>query len=307
MAPIVEIQGLRKKFGSAPALDGLDLSLEHGQVLGFLGPNGAGKSTTIRILLGLLRADSGVVRLFGADPWASAVVLHRRLAYVPGDVSLWPNLTGGQAIDLLLHFHGTGNPRLRDQLVERFELDPGKKARAYSKGNRQKVALIAALASEAPLLIFDEPTSGLDPLMEQVFQECVGEAKARGTSVLLSSHILAEVEKLADAITIIRAGKAVVSGTLGELRNLTSTVVTATTRRPATELAGLPGLRDLEQDGLSVRFRVDSGKVNEALSALASANVVQIACAPPSLEELFLDQYRTGRRSAAEPASPVRA
>src|SRR5918998_1668683 len=244
-APPIEIRDLHKSFGTVKALDGLDLTVRPGEVAGFLGPNGSGKSTTIRVLLGLLRADSGSVRLLGGDPWQDAVALHRRLTYVPGDVSLWPNLTGGEAIDLLTRLRGGTDKRRRAELLERFELDPTKKARTYSKGNRQKVALVAALASDVELLVLDEPTSGLAPLMEAVFTECIAEAKAAGRSVLLSSHILAEVEKLCDTVTIIRNGQAVQSGTLAELRHLTRTTVTATVDGAPEALSALPGIHDL--------------------------------------------------------------
>ena len=240
--PAVEVHDLRKAFGHVQALDGLDLTVRTGEVAGFLGPNGAGKSTTIRVLLGLLRADSGTTRLLGGDPWRDAVDLHRRLAYVPGDVSLWPNLTGGEAIDLLTRLRGRVDPRRKALLLERFELDPSKKARTYSKGNRQKVALVAAFASDVELLVLDEPTSGLDPLMESVFTQCVREVTAEGRSVLLSSHILAEVEKLCDTVTIIRAGRTVQSGTLAELRHLTRSSVTAVTRPYPSALAAVDGV-----------------------------------------------------------------
>ena len=221
MSNPIEISGLVKTFGQFRALDGLDLHVTAGEVHGFLGPNGAGKSTTIRVLLGLLRKDEGEVRLLGGDPWRDTADLHRSLAYVPGDVSLWPNLSGGEIIDLLLRMRGvTVDPNRTQQLLERFQLDPTKRGRAYSKGNRQKVALVAAFAAPAELLLLDEPTSGLDPLMEQVFNECLAEHKADGTAVLLSSHILSEVERLADRVTIIRAGRAVETGTLAELRHL---------------------------------------------------------------------------------------
>src|SRR5438067_9130761 len=254
----IEIAGLRKDFGRTRALDGLDLCVERGEVHGFLGPNGSGKSTTIRVLLGLLRADGGAVRLLGGDPWDDAVALHRRLAYVPGDVGLWPTLTGGEAIDLLGRLRGGLDPARRDELLQRFELDPTRKVRTYSRGNRQKVALVAALAADAELFVLDEPTSGLDPLMEAVFTQCVGELRAAGRSVLLSSHILAEVEKLCDRVTIIRAGRTVERGTLDELRHLTRSTVTAVTRADPAPLAGVTGVHDLAVDGHRVRFAVDA-------------------------------------------------
>jgi ABC-2 type transport system ATP-binding protein len=236
MSAAISAVGLRKTFGSTVALDGLDLEVGTGEVHGFLGPNGSGKSTTIRILLGMLRADSGDVRLLGGDPWAESAVLHRRLAYVPGEVSLWPNLTGGEVIDLLGRLRGGLDPRRRADLLDRFELDPGKRTRSYSKGNRQKVALVAALAAHVELLVLDEPTSGLDPLMEAVFQECIREAAAEGSTVLLSSHILAEVESLCERVSIIRAGRTVQAGTLADLRHLTRTTVVAETELPADRM-----------------------------------------------------------------------
>ncbi|MCY9785477.1 ABC transporter ATP-binding protein [Nocardiopsis sp. EMB25] len=290
-SPAIDVRGLQKSFGSLKALDGLDLTVQPGQVAGFLGPNGAGKSTTIRVLLGLLRADGGTARLLGGDPWRDAVDLHRRLAYVPGDVALWPNLTGGQAIDLLGRLHGSVDPVRRRDLLGRFELDPSKKARTYSKGNRQKVALVAALASDAELLILDEPTSGLDPLMESVFTDCVREVSAQGRSVLLSSHILAEVEKLCDTVTIIRKGRTVESGTLDEMRHLTRSTVRATTDGDASALAGLPGVHDLSVDGGSVTFDVDNDRMDQTLRALTELGVRSLVSNPPSLEELFMRHY----------------
>jgi ABC-2 type transport system ATP-binding protein len=297
----IEIRGLVKSFGTVRALDGLDLSVEHGEVHGFLGPNGSGKSTTIRVLLGLLRASAGEVRLLGGDPWADAADLHRRLAYVPGDVTLWPNLTGGEVIDLLGRLRGGVDERRRADLVERFELDPSKKGRTYSKGNRQKVALVAALASDVELLLLDEPTSGLDPLMEAVFQQCVEEFRAAGGTVLLSSHILAEVERLCDRVSIIRAGRCVESGTLGELRHLTRTTVRAETAHPVDRLAGLTGVHDLAAEGHRVAFEVDTAALPEALAALQDAGLVSLTATPPTLEELFLRHYGDDVGLAGEP------
>ncbi|QJW35686.1 ABC transporter ATP-binding protein [Cellulosimicrobium protaetiae] len=293
--PAVEIHDLRKAFGHVQALDGLDLTVRAGEVAGFLGPNGAGKSTTIRVLLGLLRPDSGSARLLGGDPWRDAVDLHRRLAYVPGDVNLWPNLTGGEAIDLLTRLRGSVDPQRKKLLLDRFELDPSKKARTYSKGNRQKVALVAAFASDVELLVLDEPTSGLDPLMESVFTQCVREVTAEGRSVLLSSHILAEVEKLCDTVTIIRAGRTVQSGTLAELRHLTRSSVTAVTERDPSALGTLDGVHDLVvepgADGARARFDVDNDHVEVVLRALTDLGLRSVAVNPPSLEELFLRHY----------------
>ena len=287
----VEISGLTKRFGDVRALDGLDLTVAAGSVAGFLGPNGAGKSTTLRVLLGLLRADGGSVRLLGEDPWTDAVALHRRLAYVPGDVTLWPNLTGGEAIDLLVRLRGPVDRRRRDDLLQRFELDPTKKARTYSKGNRQKVALVAALAADVELLVLDEPTSGLDPLMEEVFTECIAEAKAAGRSVLLSSHILAEVEKVCDTVTIIRNGRTVESGTLAQLRHLTRNTVTAVTRTDPAALAHLVGVHDLTVNGHRATFLVDNEHLEPVTRELAALGLQSLVCAPPSLEQLFLQHY----------------
>jgi ABC-2 type transport system ATP-binding protein len=289
--PAVDVHGLTKTFGTVTALDGLDLTVPVGQVVGFLGPNGAGKSTTIRVLLGLLRADAGSVRVLGGDPWNEAVTLHRRLAYVPGDVSLWPTLTGGEAIDLLGRLRGGIDPQRRSELLERFELDPTKKARTYSKGNRQKVALVAALAADVELLVLDEPTSGLDPLMEAVFTECIHEARDAGRSVLLSSHILAEVEKLCDRVTIIRNGRTVEAGTLDELRHLTRSSVTAATERDPSALARLPGVHGLTVHDDRVTFLVDNDSLDTVVRELAALGVRSLVSAPPSLEELFLRHY----------------
>jgi ABC-2 type transport system ATP-binding protein len=293
MENIIEVAGLRKSFGRTVALDGLDLAVRSGEVHGFLGPNGAGKSTTLRVLLGLLRADGGEVRLLGGDPWREAVALHRRLAYVPGDVTLWPSLSGGETIDLLGRLRGGLDPARREELLSRFELDPKKKGRAYSKGNRQKVALIAAFASDAELLLLDEPTSGLDPLMEEVFRQCVAEERARGRSVLLSSHILAEVEALCDRVTIIRRGKTAESGTLAELRHLTRTSVTAdlTTAPPSGVLEALPGVTALEIHDRHVRCEVDTDHLSALIAALSSCGVASLTSRPPTLEELFLRHY----------------
>ncbi|MDT5012084.1 MAG: polyether ionophore transport system ATP-binding protein [Mycobacterium sp.] len=290
--PAVEIQGLHKSFGRTKALDGLDLAVDHGSICGFLGPNGAGKSTTIRVLLGLLRAQSGTVRLLGGDPWRDAVSLHRRLAYVPGDVALWPNLTGGQAIDFLSGLRGGNNRKRRDQLIERFELDPHKKARTYSKGNRQKVAIVAAFSSDVELYILDEPTSGLDPLMEKAFQQCVREVAERGAAVLLSSHILAEVEQLCDTVTIIRAGRSVRTGRLEELRHLMRTTVKVRTREGTEQLRDAPFVQDFaEQDG-TASFSVESTDLDSAMNQLTKLGIAELSVFPASLEDLFLREYQ---------------
>ena len=288
---VIEINGLVKTFGATRALDGLDLTVHRGEVHGFLGPNGAGKSTTIRVLLGLLRADAGTVRLFDGDPWRDAAALHRRLAYVPGDVNLWPGLSGGEVIDLLGRLRGGLNESRRAELIERFELDPTKKGRTYSKGNRQKVALVAALASDVDLLVLDEPTSGLDPLMESVFQSCVDQFKEAGGSVLLSSHILAEVERLGDRVSIIRSGRVVESGTLAELRHLTRTSLRGELERPATGLDQLAGVHDLSVEGSRFAFQVDSDRLGDALTVLGSFGIRTLTSSPPTLEELFLRHY----------------
>jgi ABC-2 type transport system ATP-binding protein len=298
MTPAIVTSGLVKTFGSTRALDGLDLTVRTGEVHGFLGPNGAGKSTTIRVLLGILRADSGSVTLLGGDPWADAVALHRRLAYVPGDVELWPGLTGGEAIDLLGELRGGLDRRRRDELIERFDLDPSKKGRTYSKGNRQKVAIVAALASDAELLLLDEPTAGLDPLMEVVFQDVIGELKAAGRTVLLSSHILAQVEKLADRVSIIRLGRVVQSGTLAEMRHLTRTTIEADTARPVTGLDALPGVHGVVADGVRARFSVDGAHLDGAIKHLSGFGVRALTSHPPTLEELMLRHY--GDELAAE-------
>ncbi|MCK6064908.1 MULTISPECIES: ABC transporter ATP-binding protein [Microbacterium] len=296
----IEVIDLRKSFGSVAALDGLNLTVRPGEIAGFLGPNGAGKSTTIRALLGLQRTDSGIARLFGGDAWRDAVALHRRLAYVPGDVSLWPNLTGGEAIDYLTRLHrqsydsATRQSR-KAELLDRFDLDPTKKARTYSKGNRQKVALVAAFLTDPELYIFDEPTSGLDPLMEAIFTEQVQQAKAAGKSVLLSSHILSEVEKLCDTVTIIRNGRTVESGSITELRHLSRTAVTAVVAQDPTTLRSITGIHDLTisagEDGTRVGFAVDAAAMGHVLVALTQLGVHALAAAPPSLEGLFLRHY----------------
>jgi ABC-2 type transport system ATP-binding protein len=299
-ATAISISGLVKTFGPTRALDGLDLEVRTGEVHGFLGPNGAGKTTTLRILLGLLRADTGHSELLGGDPWRDAVALHRRLAYVPGDVTLWPSLSGGEVIDLLGRLRGGLDPKRRVELLERFDLDPHKKARTYSKGNRQKVALVAALAADVELLLLDEPTAGLDPLMEAAFRELVADERHRGRTVLLSSHILAEVEALADRVSIIRGGRIVESGTLAELRHLTRTAVTAELAAPPDGLGGLPGVHDLEVDGTRVRLQVDTGHLDQVLRQLSAVGVRGLVSQPPTLEELFLRHYQ------AEPAGVAR-
>jgi ABC-2 type transport system ATP-binding protein len=293
MTKAITVSGLHKSFGRTHALAGLDLDVEAGEVHGFLGPNGAGKSTTIRVLLGLLRADAGATRVLGRDPWADAVEVHRRIAYVPGDVTLWRNLSGGEVIDLFGRLRGGSlDTRRRAELIERFELDPTKKGRTYSKGNRQKVALVAAFASDVDLLILDEPTSGLDPLMEEVFQRCVREERDRGRTVLLSSHILSEVEELCDRVSIIRKGVTVESGSLADLRHLTRTSVTAELAGPPNGLTHLPGVHDLDIQGNRVRLQVDTDKLDAVLRSLSESGVRSLTSTPPTLEELFLRHYQ---------------
>ena len=290
----IEIRGLTKNFGAVRALDGLDLEVSEGEVHGFLGPNGAGKSTTIRVLLGLARADSGTARLLGGDPWTDAVALHRQIAYVPGDVTLWPQLTGGETIDLLARMRGGIDERRRTELVERFGLDPSKKARTYSKGNRQKVSLVSAFASNARLLLLDEPSSGLDPLMENVFQQCVAEARERGATVLLSSHILAETEALCQRVTIIRAGRTVESGTLESMRHLSRTSIKAEMIGDPGDIGRIPGVEDVTIDGHSLSAQVDGASLGEVVKILGNAGVRSLVSQPPTLEDLFLRHYDVG-------------
>ncbi len=292
MNAVIRTENLVKRFGHVTALDHLNLEVAQGETHGFLGPNGAGKSTTIRVLLGMLRSDEGRAELFGADPWKDAAELHRRLAYVPGDVALWPGLTGGETIDLLGRLRGGIDKGKRDELLERFDLDPRKKGRSYSKGNRQKVALVAAFASDVDLLILDEPTSGLDPLMEEVFQRCVEEERDRGRTVLLSSHILSEVEELCDRVSIIRKGRTVETGSLAELRHLTRTSVTAELAGPPNGLTRLPGVHDLDVQGNRVRLQVDTEKLDAVLRSLSESGVRSLTSTPPTLEELFLRHYQ---------------
>ena len=297
MSDAIGVAGLVKTFGATRALDGLDLAVRTGEVHGFLGPNGAGKSTTIRVLLGMMRADAGTVRLLGGDPWTDATSLHRRLAYVPGDVTLWPTLSGGEVIDLLGRLRGGLDVKRRNELLERFDLDPRKKARTYSKGNRQKVALVAAFASDVELLLLDEPTSGLDPLMEEVFRDVVDEEKRRGDrTVLLSSHILSEVEALCDRVTIIREGRTVETGTLADLRHLTRTSIEAELAGAVNGLADLPGVHNLTESHGHVKFDVDSTALDAALRQLTAVGVRGLVSQPPTLEELFLRHYTGAAR-----------
>lgn len=297
MTSVVAVHAVTKTFGATKALDALDLTVEAGEVHGFLGPNGAGKSTAIRALLGLLRIDSGSAQIFGLDPWRDSKQIHRRLAYVPGDVALWPDLSGGEAIDLLLRLREVDPAASRRaELLERFGLDPTKKGRAYSKGNRQKVALVAAFAAPVDLLILDEPTSGLDPLMEQVFTECITEIKGAGTTVLLSSHILSEVERLADRVTIIREGRVVESGTLVQMRHLRQTKVRADLSGTAPDLVKIQGLRDVQVEGNVLTCSADAAALTPLLAELSRVGVTSLTSSRPSLEELFLAAYRGSAR-----------
>jgi ABC-2 type transport system ATP-binding protein len=307
MEPVIRIAGLVKSYGSFRALRGLDLEVERGEVHAFLGPNGAGKSTTIRVLLGLLRADGGRVTVLGQDPWRDVVALHRRLAYVPGDVSLWPSLTGGEAIDLLGNLRGGLDERRRAELVERFELDPTKRGRQYSKGNKQKVALVAALASDVELLILDEPTSGLDPLMEEVFQSEIRAEKAKGRTVLLSSHILSEAEALADRVSIIREGRIVETGTLDQLRVHSRTAVRAVLAHPPTDLRGIGPVADGHLADGVLTASVERDRVNDLMAALSRFGITELTVAPPSLSDLFLRAYGEAAPDAPGHAEPRRS
>ena len=292
---ILRVNQVTKKFGSFSALDGIDLDVRQGEIYGFIGPNGAGKTTTIRILLGILQASSGTAEVFGLDAWRHAVEIHKRIAYVPGEVSLWSNLSGGEVIDLFVRLRGANGRSRREELIQRFDLDPTKKCGTYSKGNRQKVALIAAFASDADLYILDEPTSGLDPLMEQVFQELIREAKGAGKSVLLSSHILSEVEKLCDIVSIIRQGRIIESGTLQELRHLTRTRVQVETARPVPNFAELEGIHDLNTVDRGVVFHVDTDKLGQVIKEISEYGILSLESTPPTLEDLFIHHYSDDR------------
>ncbi|MCP1110470.1 ABC-2 type transport system ATP-binding protein [Lachnospiraceae bacterium PF1-21] len=291
---MIEMQDITKKFGSFTALDGVNLSVGEGEIHGFIGPNGAGKTTTIRVLMGILKATSGTATIFGKDVWKDSVEIHKRIAYVPGDVNLWSNLTGGEVIDLFLRLRGDKNAKYPKDLIEQFDFDPRKKCRTYSKGNRQKVALVAAFASDADLYIFDEPTSGLDPLMESVFKEHVQKVTREGKSILLSSHILSEVEELCNQVSIIRQGKIIETGTLTELRHLTRTSITVTTKEPLLGLAQLPYVFDISTKGDGTNFSVDTEHLGEAIAYLNGKDILDLKCLPPSLEELFMSHYAEG-------------
>lgn len=288
---VLKTTNLTKRFGNVTALDGVNIELNKGEVFGFIGPNGAGKSTTIRVLLGILKATEGDVKIFGLDAWKDAVEIHKRIAYVPGDVNLWPNLTGGEVIDLFVKLRGATNKSRREELIKKFDLDPTKKCGTYSKGNRQKVALVAALSSDADLYILDEPTSGLDPLMEKVFQECVMDAKRAGKTVLLSSHILSEVEKLCDRVGIIRQGKIIETGSLSELRHLTRTNLLVETKQPIVSLKDLKGVYNIEKKNQALLFQVDTEALDTVMMHISQFGIVKLECAPPTLEDLFMRHY----------------
>ncbi|MED3623646.1 ABC transporter ATP-binding protein [Bacillus thermocopriae] len=291
MEKVIQLSGLQKKFGKFQALSDVTFSVNAGEVVGFIGPNGAGKSTTIRILLGIIKRDAGHAEIFGKDVWKESFEIHKRISYVPGDVSLWGNLTGGEIIDLFLNLHGSGNKQKRDQLIKRFELDPKKKAKTYSKGNRQKVALVTALSADSDLYIFDEPTSGLDPLMEAVFQEEVEKLKNEGKAILLSSHILSEVERLADKVVIIRQGKVVESGTLEELRHLTRTTITLETEGEIVQLKNVLGVYNFQYKDNYATFSADTKYLNDILLAATKLGVKKFEAVPPTLEDLFMRHY----------------
>jgi ABC-2 type transport system ATP-binding protein len=290
----VEINNLTKRFGKVEALKDVNLQVKEGEVFAYIGPNGAGKSTTIRVLLGILQATKGNVKVFGKDSWKDAVEIHKKIAYVPGDVNLWPNLTGGEVIDLFVNLRGSHDKALRQRLIKDFDLEPGKKCRTYSKGNRQKVALVAAFASEVDLYILDEPTSGLDPLMEQVFQACVMEQKKKGKNIFLSSHIMSEVERLCDRVGIIREGELVQTGTLDELRHLTRYTMSVTAEKAIEGLNSMPGVYELRDIPQGVSFSVDTDKMGSVISHLTRFDIKKLDSVPPTLEELFMQHYSKG-------------
>lgn len=295
MSEIMKVSNLTKNYGQFTALRDVNLSVQPGEVYGFIGPNGAGKTTTIRVLLGILKATNGGATIFGKDVWNDAVEIHKNVAYVPGDVNLWSNLTGGEVIDLFVRLRKGKNKSRKEELIKRFDIDPTKKCRTYSKGNRQKVALVAAFASDADLYILDEPTSGLDPLMEKVFQECVLEVKNAGKSVFLSSHILQEVERLCDKVSIIREGRVIETGTMVELRHLTRTSVTAETGKPVEGLENIPGVHGIRKENNNLVFTVDTKNITEAMAHLTGFGIVKLECSPPTLEELFMSHYENER------------
>lgn len=288
---VVRISNLVKKFGNFTALDGINLEVSAGEVYGFIGPNGAGKTTTIRVLLGILRATSGEVQILGKDAWKDAVEVHKQIAYVPGDVNLWPNLTGGEVIDFFVRLRGSNNKSRREELIQKFDLDPSKKCRTYSKGNRQKVALVAAFASDADLYILDEPTSGLDPLMERVFQECILDIKKEGKSIFLSSHVLSEVERLCDKVSIIRLGQIIETGSLTELRHLTRTSILVETKQPIPALEKFKGVHEVQERDGGLLFQVDSEELGNVIKYISQYDIGKLESAPPTLEDLFMRHY----------------
>lgn len=288
---VVQTSNLTKKFGKFTALDGINLEVNAGEVYGFIGPNGAGKTTTIRTLLGILKATSGEVQVLGKDAWKDAVEIHKKIAYVPGEVNLWPNLTGGEVIDFFVRLRGSNNMSRREELIEKFDLDPTKKCRTYSKGNRQKVALVAAFASDADLYILDEPTSGLDPLMERVFQECILDVKKEGKSIFLSSHVLSEVERLCDRVSIIRLGQIIETGSLDELRHLTRTSILVETKKPIPSLDGVKGVHDIQEQKGALAFQVDTEELGNVIKFLSQYDIGKLESAPPTLEDLFMRHY----------------
>lgn len=302
---IVEVKDLTKKFGHFTALDQINLSINEGEIYGFIGPNGSGKSTTIRVLLGMLKATSGTAEIFGKDVWKDAVEIHKRIAYVPGDANLWPNLTGGEVIDLFMKMRGNGDLKRRDELIERFDLDPSKKCRTYSKGNRQKIALISAFASDAELYILDEPTSGLDPLMEKLFQECVMDVKKEGKSVLLSSHILSEVEKVCEKVAIIRQGKIIETGMLSEMRHLTGTNITIQTKNPILSLSEMKGVYRVVEEGPEISFQVDQEEMDTVIRYISSFGILKLESTVPTLEDLFLRHYQGGTEANSSSGGSV--
>lgn len=295
---VLKTTDLTKKFGKFTALNGVNIEVNKGEVFGFIGPNGAGKSTTIRVLLGILKATDGEAKIFGKDAWKDAVEIHKRIAYVPGDVNLWPNLTGGEVIDLFVELRGTNNKSRREELIKKFDLDPSKKCGTYSKGNRQKVALIAAFSSDADLYILDEPTSGLDPLMERIFQECVMDAKNEGKSILLSSHILSEVERLCDKVGIIRQGQIIETGTLDQLRHLTRTSLLVETKQPIPALGNVNGVRDIVMKDQALSFQVDTDELDNVMKYISQFGIVKLESAPPTLEDLFMSHYEDVRKTS---------
>ena len=295
MSAILEVNNLTKTFGKFTALDGVNLTIQPGEIYGFIGPNGAGKTTTIRVLLGILKATQGEARMFGKDVWKDSVDIHKNIAFVPGDVNLWSNLTGGEVIDFFIRLRKNHNPSKKAELIKKFDLDPTKKCRTYSKGNRQKVALIAAFSSDADFYILDEPTSGLDPLMEQVFQECVEEVKNQGKSVLLSSHILQEVERLCNKVSIIRNGRIIETGTMAELRHLTRTSINVETLSPLTGLENISSIHDIQMNPKGATFAVDTDSMNDVLTMLTKFNIQKLESSPPTLEDLFMSHYQNSR------------